>query len=142
MSRLVTVLSVLSFLSLAACATGGLASDHDTAARAKVNLHLDTMPALGAEQVFPRAVAPELPSVDRISHQVRAQLGDRATAELDLCVSAQGSVTKVAIARSSSLPAFDNAVLRDAEEWRFESLPGPAAAQSCTRATVAYRAHR
>jgi TonB family protein len=100
------------------------------------------VPAVSADLVFPKAVSTDVVNANRVQHQVRARLGERATAELDLCVSPQGTVTKVALARSSSLPAFDDAILRDAEEWKFEALPGPATAQSCTRAIVAYTPHR
>ena len=113
--------------------------DRDSAPSARVQLDLTTN--AGAQPAFPTALDPALPSVDRISHNVRAALGDMATAEIDLCVAPSGSVTKVEIARSSNLEAFDEAVLRDARAWRFASLPGPDTLQSCRRATIAYRAH-
>ena len=52
---------------------------------------------------------PELPSVDRIAHLIRAQLGDAASADLDVCVAPSGRVTDVTLARTSTLRAFDDA---------------------------------
>jgi TonB family protein len=142
-SKFTAIFSIsIASLALAACATGGLTSDRDSAPSARPNLRLDSVPAVGADLIFPKAVTTDIVNANRVQHQVRARLGERATAELDLCVSPQGNVTKVALARSSSLTAFDDAILRDAEEWKFEAMPGPATAQSCTRAIVAYTPHR
>jgi TonB family protein len=102
--------------------------------------HLDLSARDGSlAPAFPEAIEPALPSVDRISREVRAQLGDTAVADLDLCVSPAGKVTRVAIAKSSTLAAFDAALLHDAEHWQFDALPGPDTVQSCRRATIEYR---
>ena len=126
-------------LSLAACASTQTTLDHDTAMRAKVRLDL-TLTGDAAIPAFPSAIDPAVPSVDRISHSIRARLGETATAELELCVSPAGHVTKVALARGSTFEAFDAALLRDAESWQFATMPGPAGLQACRHATIAYRA--
>jgi TonB family protein len=129
---------VILSTTLAACAVTGNALDRDTAPHAKVKLDL-SVAGEGAVPLSPSAIEPTLPSVDRIANQVRARLGDTATAELSLCVSPSGHVTKVELARSSTFDAFDTALLRDAETWQFSTMPGPASVQSCQRTTIAYR---
>lgn len=126
--------------SLAACAATSTQStlDRDTTPRAKVQLDLAAT-SDATQPAFPAALAPEVPSVDRLAHTIRAALGSTATAELDLCVSPAGTVTKVELARSSSLPELDAALLHDARAWQFASMPGPDSVQSCRRATIAYR---
>lgn len=123
--------------SLSACATTGALDREVVGARASVQLDRR---AGGAAPAFPTAVEPSVPSIDRIAYSVRARLGEVATAELELCVAPNGEVTKVALAKSSSFEAFDDALVRDAHDWRFAAMPGPATVQSCRHATVAYRA--
>jgi TonB family protein len=131
-------LTLLS-LSLAACATAATGLDRDHSQRAKVKLDLAAVG--GVEATFPEALDPTVPSVDRISHAVRAHLGDTATAELSLCVSPSGAVKQVELTRSSSYAPFDKALLADAATWQFASLPGPDRVMSCRNATIAYRVH-
>ena len=128
-------LAVLSLL-LVACATDATTFDRETAPRAKVRL--DLSPHASTNAVFPKALDPTLPSVDRISRQVRARLGDVVVASLELCVSPAGHVTDVKLLGSSSFDAFDAAVLRDARTWQFAAIPGPDHVQSCERATLRY----
>jgi TonB family protein len=109
--------------------------------RAKLDLKINPN-ADGASAIARKAIDPELPSVDRIAHLIRARLGDAASADLDVCVAPSGRVTDVTLVRTSTLRAFDDAVLRDAETWQFTALPGPANVKSCSRATISYRAHR
>ena len=133
-------LAVLA-IALSACATVGRTqlADTDHAPRARVHVdiarHADTVTA------FPSAIAPTLPSVDRIGREVRGTLGETATAQLDLCVSTSGKVTKIALAESSSFADFDRALLHDARGWRFSTMPGPASLQTCERAKITYRAY-
>ena len=87
---------------------------------------------------FPEAIAPSLPSVDRMGARVRAALGDTATAAVQLCVSPAGHVTKVDLLESSTFEAFDAALLKDARAWQFTKLPGPTTLQTCSRAIVSY----
>ena len=138
-------LAILS-LVLAACTAGGMGIDQPTtpqsAPRAKVQFHTGAVDADGARALSLAAIEPSLPSVDRMAHQVRARLGDTATAELKLCVSPAGQVTKVELFQRTSFEAFDAAVVRDAQSWKFAAMPGPATVQTCDRATISYRAHR
>jgi TonB family protein len=133
-------LAVLASLSLVACAsTGATTLERDTSPRAKVKL--DLSPVDLVDSAFPAAIEPTVPSVDRISNSVRAALGNKAVAELDLCVSPAGQVLTVEIARSSSYQPFDAALLKDAATWQFASLPGPDYMKSCRRTTIAYYVH-
>jgi outer membrane biosynthesis protein TonB len=127
-------------LFLTACATTGTTTmDREPAQRAKVELDL----ASPAEQhaVFPTLQAPRLPSVDRMARQVRAQLGDEALASIELCVAADGHVTKIELLEGTSYQPFNDALVRDIEQWQFASMPGSTATktlQTCERATVKY----
>lgn len=131
-------LSVLLFT--AACATTGTTMEsREPTQRANVQLDLST----SAEEhaVFPALEEPRLPSVDRISHQVRAQLGDEVVASIELCVAPDGHVTKVSLIEGTSFEPFNAAVVRDIEGWQFASLPGKTAVkslQTCERATLKY----
>ena len=135
-----TKLCLSTVLSTAACATTGtIMESREPAPHAKVQLHLTTQ----AEEVavFPAVNAPRLPSVDRIAHQVRARLGDEAVASIELCVAPNGKVTKVSLIEGTSYAPFNAAILRDAEQWQFASMPGATAAtklQTCERAKVRY----
>ena len=124
-------------IALSACATTGRVVDTDTAARAHV--HLDLATQADTTAVFPTAIAPALPSVDRIGREVRGTLGDTASAQIDLCISASGKVTNIALVESSSFDAFDEALLRDVERWQFSTQPGPEALHTCERAKITYR---
>ena len=128
---------IFSFSTLTACAAGStLGLDRQTAPRSGV--HLELAGTNGAASEFPAALDPAVPSVDRIGREVRGTLGDHAVAQLDLCVSPSGRVTKLALAESSSFDEFDAALLRDAQSWRFAAMPGPDTIQICQRARVTY----
>ena len=126
-------------LFTAACATTGPTMDREPSQRAKVTLDLSAPTEEAA--VFPALDQPRLPSVDRIAHRVRAQLGDVVVASIELCVSAGGNVTRVAMLEGTSYEPFNAAVLRDIAQWQFASMPGATsqqALQTCERAKVKY----
>ncbi|MBA3398247.1 MAG: hypothetical protein H0T89_36815 [Deltaproteobacteria bacterium] len=135
-------LALLSTFSFVACATtGSMPVDRESGARASVQLEFPTEAVDRA--VFPTAIDPRLPSVDRIAHQVRARLGAEVVASLELCVAPDGHVTKVALREGTAFAPFDAAIVRDAERWQFTALPGrtaTAALQTCETATVKYLA--
>jgi TonB family protein len=135
-----TKLCLSTVLLAAACATTGTTMEtREPAPHAKVQLDFTAQAAEVA--LFPAAKAPRLPSVDRIAHQVRARLGDEAVASIELCVAPDGKVTKVSMIEGTSYAPFDAAILRDAEQWQFASMPGATAAtklQTCERAKVRY----
>lgn len=115
----------------------------EPALRSKIELDLSVQ--ADERSVFPAAKEPRLPSVDRIAHQVRARLGDEVVASIELCVAANGKVSKVSLLEGSSYEPFDAAIVRDAREWQFASMPGATAAtklQTCERAKVKYLAPR
>jgi TonB family protein len=131
-------------LVASACATTGTTMDtREPALRSKIELDLSVQ--ADERSVFPAAKEPRLPSVDRIAHQVRARLGDEVVASIELCVAADGKVSKVSLLEGSSYEPFDAAIVRDAREWQFASMPGATAAtklQTCERAKVKYLAPR
>ena len=75
-----------------------------------------------------------LPSADRIDPYIKAKLGDVASADINLCIAPDGHVTSVAIVKSSTYTAFDNAIMRDVSDWRFVASD----ADRCMRTTIAY----
>ena len=139
MSNLSIIVSLVSCASLGACASRStLDGAHEPAVKSGLRLELSQHDA-GSSKQFPSAIDPAVPSVDRISRAVFATLGDTATAQLDLCVAPSGRVTKLALARSSSMPELDAALLEDARNWRFAAMPGPNTVEICKRADVSYR---
>ena len=129
---------VLVSALVVACAAGTQGFDLETAQRAHVQLELSAQPADEAVVVKRHVIAPKLPRVDRIAQRVRFELGDSATARLELCVKPDGGVARVALLESSQLAAFDQALLRDTEEWQFAALPGPSTMTSCRAVKIEY----
>jgi TonB family protein len=133
------------FTVLSGCAsTRPLGVDREPAARGNVHLDLQSTTTDGEpRRLFPSAIEPRLPSVDRISHQVRARLGEISVAAVELCVAPDGHVTRVALLEGTHFAAFDAALVRDAQAWRFAASPGRTATgalQTCERARVKYLA--
>ena len=127
-------------LSSAACAsTGTINVDRDSAPRAKVQL----APLIADEttRLLPTAVEPALPSADRISHIIEARLGSQATVDVRYCVSPAGRLVSTELERSSTLDAFDRAVMTDMATWQFASKPGTEDLRTCETATIVYRPH-
>lgn len=124
-------------LSVSGCATTTLGVDREATPRAKVTL----APLVADETVrlVPQAIEPMLPSADRLSHVIAARLGERADVDVRYCVSPAGQVISAELARSSTLPAFDQAVMSDIVTWQFAVQPGPAHVKSCQTATIVYR---
>jgi TonB family protein len=130
-------------LLFSACATtGSMTEPREPLPRGTANLELATTTL--ERSVFPRAIDPALPSVDRIAHHVRARLGDQAVATIELCVAPDGHVTKVALREETTYAPFDAAVVRDAQDWRFAAMPGAGTPglQTCETAKVTYLAPR
>lgn len=133
-------LGVLSLcLLLAACATGAVAVDRETAPHAAPRIEMTA--AADTVRGFPVAKAPELPSAGRMYRQILTELGGVASADVRLCVAADGRVQDVRIVRGSSLAAFDQALVHDVVDWQFSEMPGSSTAhlRSCEIATISYR---
>ena len=136
MNKLIFI-ALITSSSIAGCATGaGFVTDSDSAPGTRVRLELAGSSDTTA--VFPRAIDPSLPSVDRIGREVRGTLGDVARAQLELCVSSAGNVTTASLVEGSGFADFDAALLRDVGAWRFSTMAGPATLQTCERAKVSY----
>ena len=132
---------VLYPLLLSACATtGSLGVDSQASQHARVELA--PVSAQDTAQLAPRAIDPQLPSADRISHIIDARLGGEATAHVRLCVTPAGKVAEVRLEREGMLDAFDQAVMADVMSWHFAPQPGPETLRSCESATIVYRPHR
>lgn len=133
--------SVLLLLVASACAstTGSTtgAIDRDVSPRTGVQLSL--VPVNDAVRVIPAAIDPRLPRVDRMATQIRYEIGSTVTAELSLCVSPDGNVTDIALARTTGLSDLDTAILDDVRAWQFAELPGDSSLRTCQRTTLAYR---
>ncbi len=127
-------------ITLSACATAGLPHNADPLApRARVELDFGAAATDDAQLVRPIALDPKLPSVDKLSSQLRYELGDMAQATLKLCVTPAGDVASATITQGSASAAFDDALIHDLTSWHFAPTPGPANVKSCRVATVVYR---
>ena len=120
------------FLVLAACATGTAVRGEREGAR------FDLAPDVGIARGFPRAKDPQLPSVDVMSRRIRQEVGDVASAEVRLCVGADGRVQRVQVVHGSPSWAFNEAIVRDISDWQFSETPS-LQRQSCGIAKVSYR---
>lgn len=129
-------------LLCAACAAGGVAVDREAAPH--VAPRFEVTAAADTVRVFPVAEDPRLPSADRLSRRIRAELGEVASADVRLCVAPDGRVQGVEIVRGSSLAAFDQALMHDIAGWQFSKLPRSsrtANLRNCETATIHYRPH-
>lgn len=128
-------------LLMSACATTGMPTNLEPAAP-HARVVLAPLTADGTLRLVPHAIEPLLPSADRISRVVEARLGTTAMVDVSYCVSPQGKVTAAKLERSSSLDAFDQAVMADVVSWQFSARPGPDTVRTCEIATIVYRPHR
>lgn len=129
--------SVLLLSVLGACASTTGVVDRDVAPHTGVTLSL--VPAPDAAQVIPTAIDPRMPRVDRMATQIRYEIGSTVVAELSLCVSPEGNVTDVALARTTGLSELDTAIIDDVRAWQFAELPGSSTLRTCQRTELAYR---
>ena len=120
-------------LVLAACATGtAVRGEREGAAR------FDLAPDIATARGFPRAKDPQLPSVDDMSRRIRQEVGDVASAEVRLCVGADGRVQRVQVVHGSPSWAFNEALVHDMSDWQFSETPS-LQRPSCEIAKVSYR---
>jgi TonB family protein len=132
---------LLPLFLLSACATAGtLGIDPQTSQHA--NVTFAPVVADNTAQVFPQAIAPQLPSANRLAQQIEMRLGDRASVDVRLCVTPAGRVASAELARSSTFATFDAAVMSDLRQWEFAAQPGPDTLKSCEIATIVYRPRR
>ena len=132
MLKLIAVSSVL----FAACATNATGVGRETAPRTNPRLEMTVTGATA--HAFPAAHNPQLPSVDQISGESRTGLGEVASADVDLCIAPDGHVQGLKLVRGSSNTAFDQAVLRDMQEWQFATTFA-SNLRTCESATITYR---
>jgi hypothetical protein len=118
------------FLSIGvvACATGSPITQ--TPARAKPVAKPRAVPV-----AFPaRRTVPELPSARALSPRLMAS--GPLSAQLELCVSPDGETASVALRSSSGDRAFDDMVIGDASQWRYEPFNAAATQLACENATI------
>ena len=132
MLKLIAVSCVL----FAACASHSNGVARETALRASARVEMKVTGATAKAR--PAATQPQLPSVDQISGELRAGLGEVASADVDLCIAPDGHVQGVKLVRGSSHAAFDQAVLRDMRDWQFASTFA-SNLRTCESATITYR---
>jgi TonB family protein len=92
---------------------------------------------------FPaRLRAPDLGRAQEVASSVvarrRVALGTLVT-RVRLCVAPSGAVTDVKLVKASGAPAFDKAVLENANTWVYASYPAPASVRVCRPVSVLYR---
>lgn len=139
------LLAAVVALPLVACAsTGAFDRASSDPARSNVSAVRFDFTARTDEAVptFPAVVDPRLPSADRVAPRLRHLGGDTLTADIKLCVRPNGSVANVELARSSAVPSFDTAMMRDVADWQFAPMAGPDTVKSCEQFTISYRPHR
>jgi TonB family protein len=122
---------------LTACATSAGALNGDRSPRLGASIDL-TPRGPDTVRVVPTAIDAALPTADRIANQIRDELGTAPSVEAELCVTPAGRVASASLVRGTTMPAFDQAVLRDAASWQFDALPGPATLKTCQRTTITY----
>ena len=84
---------------------------------------------------FPAQVSEAtLPRVDEIAMHLEAIGRDDMRARLHVCVSPDGSAEAQLVA-PTGVPAFDDAVVRDVSDWKFE----PSSRGMCKLMTVRYK---
>jgi azurin len=134
MSKLLAVSCVV----FAACATGGVGAERQTAPHTNARLE---MMVTGATSKTVAAHNPKLPSADRISGEIRSGLGAVASADVDLCIAPDGHVQGLKLVRGSSLAAFDAAIVHDMRDWQFASTFS-SNLRTCQSATITYHLDR
>lgn len=138
MSSLARVLSLLVSTSFVACATTRTVDVERPIGEPRARVTLAPLAVDDTLRLVPQAIEPMLPSADRLARVIEARLGDRATVDVAFCVSPAGRVVKAELARSSSVPFFDQAVMTDIVQWQFVAQPGPDHVRTCQAATIVY----
>jgi TonB family protein len=133
---------LLAVLLPACASTGSLGIDSPAPSHARVSLVPATVEDTTTARVIPQAIDPQLPSADRIARVIDARLGPEASVDVRLCVTPAGRVASATLARGSTMPSFDQAVMSDIVDWRFASQPGPETVRTCEIATILYRPYR
>jgi hypothetical protein len=131
---------VLLAIPLAACAAGGVHVDLDSAPHAMPQLSLHAIDA--TKRVTRVPIAPDMPNTERLANQIRHVFGSQAVTDIKLCIRPSGKTVSAELVGGSALPAFDQAVVRDALAWQFAAIPGPESLQSCQLVAITYRPHR
>ena len=122
MTKSLLAASIVPALLLSACAT--------TAAPAAA-------PLVAAADDLPRLREPaRIPDSGLLGQRIATWRGGEISADLHVCVAADGSVADVALARSSGLTAFDTAAVDGAGRWSYE--PFAAGEPRCRDVAVAY----
>jgi TonB family protein len=128
----------LTSAALTACATTRAVDLERSPSEPRARVTLAPLVADDTIRLVPQAIEPMLPTADRLARRIEALLGERATVGVSFCVSPAGRVVKAELARTSSVPFFDHAVMTDIMHWRFVAQPGPEHLRTCQAATIVY----
>ena len=80
---------------------------------------------------------PRLPHVDMFGSRLVAIGADELTARVHVCVTPDGR-SDVTLLTSSGVSYFDDALVRDVADWRYEPYAAPATAHVCKAFTLRY----
>ncbi len=122
-------MSKFSLCLVASCACAAAVAGCATTSPALVA----TTTPLNGSVIPARTPAAEMPSVRAILPEQLA--ANPLTTDLAVCVNGDGVTESVTVRRSSGVPTFDGAVVRDVQSWRYEPNP---LELSCQETTVTY----
>jgi hypothetical protein len=92
-----------------------------------------------AQAWFPTlASEPALPTADRMRDQLLATGRDRFDVGVRICVTPDGSVSRVDLTQTSGEQLLDNMAVHDIKAWRYESFAGPAGVHTCEPLSIRY----
>jgi hypothetical protein len=122
--------SILLCIGASACASVSPIPDPPSHATSHYLTHLDAPP-----RAFPvRRGAPELPSANALAEWWR---GRELTAHVELCVAPTGDTVHVGLMQSSGERKYDEAVVRDVEQWSYEPF-AQGSGTVCEPASITY----
>lgn len=128
---------LLVCLGASACATIAPASDVSSHSPRVASHALVQVAPMDEVRGFPhRTSGTELPQVFALRDWWRGV--DHLTARLELCVAPNGKTARVHLAASSGYREYDEAVMRDAFDWRYEPFTSDGSSPLCEPATVTY----
>lgn len=82
----------------------------------------------------------EIPLPPAVSQELRAQGQPGTSAQVKLCLSAQGEPTKVIVAKSTGFPAADQRIVDEVQAWRYRPYTvNGRAVPICTAVVFQYR---
>jgi hypothetical protein len=134
---------VVPSMVLGACATGGASIDRGSSPIESLG-HASGAASVDSSLTGDRLAAAsnlQLPTADLQFHRIWDEAGDTASADIRLCIAPDGHVTSVGLVRGSSSTTYNQALVNDAADWRFDNPTTPPSPMHCEVATVVYLPH-